>query len=470
MVLAGNLAQVVTGFDRVVHPGAGGGRASAGRPGGTAGGATGGRGGGGAAVGHFFRKQDVGLVAGDGVLQVQEGGGVVEGKAEHDVFRRPRDDVFVVLGIQVTHVVDGNAQHFADLGHVEIAVHVEGVYIHGNGHWICLEAVFLGIGEGVHGAHHGRNIAAGFPGQVVVDGPEVPFSAGALDGLVHVPGAAVIGRYGQRPVPENPVGVPQVAGGGIGRQERIHPLVHVGIYPQPVIDGRAIHELPGAAGPRRRFRPGIQRAFDDGHVLEFQWKVVPAESLLEDGEVIGRQAHHLRHFPRHFLRVQHHVVFHALIVRKADEGVHFLQPAHEHRVRNVGSEHHRVHVIFRLAGTAAAAVHVPLAQERVRSGVRGVVIHAGGLFVLVFAGKQLFDFFPFLLFQLDGFDGGLQLYDPFPQLLVFLFQLLTGFASAGGGGQRERKKDKGGGKECFFHHSHQNLRPIVMPTAGGAKA
>ena len=95
MILAGNLAQGVTGLDFVVNPLAGG--AAGGGDGTAVNGFT--------AILHLGGEQDVGLIAVDGILHVQEGRCIVERQSQYLVRTGTRDNVRVVLGIEVPHVV-----------------------------------------------------------------------------------------------------------------------------------------------------------------------------------------------------------------------------------------------------------------------------------------------------------------------------------------------------------------------------
>ena len=345
VVAAGYGAEVVAVADFVVDPG----------------GALGG--GDGTALDYFATVLDAGgehgfgLVAVDGILHLHELGGVVEGEAQDVTFSR--DYVLVVLGVKVADIVDGDAEDFAYLGEVEVAVDAEGIDIDWHGLGVWTEAVLVGVVHGVHGAYHGGDVAAGFAGEVFVDGPEVAFTIGTFDGFVDVAGAAVVGRYGQRPVPEDAVGVLEVAGGGIGRGEGIHALVDVGIDLEAVAKAGAVHELPDAFGAYAGFRTGVHGAFDYGDVLELQREVVATEGLLEDGHVVVGQAQDLCHTAGHFLRVEDHVVLHGLVVGEADEGVHVTQATYEGGVRDVGGEADGVHVVLLAGGVTGGAVHVP---------------------------------------------------------------------------------------------------------------
>ena len=220
------------------------------------------------------------------------------------------------------------------------------VHIDGHGHGLCDQPVLRGIAEGIHGAHHGRYVPARFPRQVLVHVPEIGFSAGPLNGFVHIPGAAVIGRYGQRPVLENAVGVPQIAGGGIYRQYGIHALIDKRIDPESVAFGGTIHKLPLAQSAHTGLCPRIERTLNHGQILQFFRKVVAAESFLVDGHIILRQAHHLSHLPGHLLRIKNHVILYRLIVGERNERIHGRQPPHEHRIRDIRGKTHGIHIVL----------------------------------------------------------------------------------------------------------------------------
>ena len=349
------------------------------------------------------------------------------------------NDVLVVLGIEIPYVGQGNAQHFADLAEMQVLVDMEGIYIGGEGHGSRLQAIFIGIAESVHGTHHSRNISAGFARKIGVNAPEIPAATGALDGLVHIAGTAVVGGNGQGPVPENAVGILEIAGCGIDGGDGIHSLIGVRIYAKAITDGRAVHKLPHSLGSHAGFRPGIESTFDDGYILELQRKVVAAEGLLDDGEIILGKAHHLRHFSRHLLRIQDHKILDRFVEGEGDEGIHFLQAAHQHRIRHIRSEHHGVHIVLLPARDAGLAVHIPLAQKGIRIGRSVVVFQPGRHFVLILSGEFFLNELPVYGIGLVGGHLFFQLGYFLKKFFVLFLKGFPAFEDLGGSRQRNYK-------------------------------
>ena len=107
-----------------------------------------------------------------------------------------------------------------------------------------------------------RHVILGFLRQhiALVQLPEIRV-AGALDGLLHVARAAIVGRHGQIPIAEQPVQIAQMLRRRTRGFFRILPLVDPPGMPQPVLLPAIGHELPHASRARARQRQRLERAF-----------------------------------------------------------------------------------------------------------------------------------------------------------------------------------------------------------------
>ena len=279
---------------------------------------------------------------------------------------------------------------------MQVAVDFEGVHVGGHVHDLRDKTVLLVVAEGVHGTDEGRYVAAGFAGEVVVDGPEVGAPAGPPDGFVDIAGAAVVGGDGQVPVAEDAVGVLQVAGGCIGGFERVEAFIDVGVDFQPVTLGRGVHELPHTLCAGAGDGDGVEGGFDDCHVLEFLRHIVFVEGLLEDGHVVIRQAEHDGHLGWHLLGVEDHVVLDRLVVGEGDVGVHVGQPFEEDRIRYVRGEMDGVHVVLDVRGEV---LHIGAQPAALVPEVEQAVHHVGRIVLRGEAGAE-----PVLVFFVDFDD------------------------------------------------------------------
>jgi hypothetical protein len=123
----------------------------------------------------------------------------------------------------------------------------------------------------------------GFCGQL----PEIA-DVGLLDGALEPAGAAVVRGEGQMPVAAKQVGErPQVLRGRKRRLLGIGALVDIPVAPQPVLDGRAGHELPDAFGLGARQRIRLERALHEGHVGEVERQPFGAEDVLDHRKVLA---------------------------------------------------------------------------------------------------------------------------------------------------------------------------------------
>ena len=114
---------------------------------------------------------------------------------------------------QLLHLQSADGGH---LFHVQVPVHHDGVGLLGQRGVHRTDVVLAVIGHDIVGGDEGRHIAAGLLGQIGINLPVVLLAVGALDGLVDILGAAVVGGDDEVPVAEHLVEVFQVAGGGIG--------------------------------------------------------------------------------------------------------------------------------------------------------------------------------------------------------------------------------------------------------------
>jgi len=122
-----------------------------------------------------------------------------------------------------------------------------------------------------------------FCGEVSFEDPEIS-AVGLTDSPINRPGAAIIGRQHEQPVPEFPVEVPQVFGCGPCA------LIVVGTLVRPVADfeaeimGGGRHELPGAFGAYAGNGRRLELGFDHGQVFQLQWKAIMIENGIDDHE------------------------------------------------------------------------------------------------------------------------------------------------------------------------------------------
>ena len=245
-------------------------------------------------------------------------------------------------------------------------VYVERVHVHRQGGRLYLYPVLFVIVSGVEGAYEGGHIAPGFAGQVGIYVPEAGLTAAAGYRLAHVAGSAVVGRYGEVPVAENLVRVPQVAGCGIRRFADVHSLVHEGIDRKPVFLGGRVHELPHSLGPGPRGRLWIEVGFDECHHRQLFGQAVAVEALSYCRHIELAEAEQPAHIPAVFFRIQYNIVAYDVVVGKLYEAVHILYAPYVHRIRDIGVEEYRVHVFEFHVLVLAAAHHIPPAQQAIR--------------------------------------------------------------------------------------------------------
>ena len=107
------------------------------------------------------------------------------------------DDVRPELRVEGAYLLNGHVQHLGNLSKVDASVDCHGV---GNQRFAGqrgTDVVLLVIGHRIVGSDEGRHITARFPGQVLIDVPEVSGASIAVQRLVDVARSAVIGGDGQ---------------------------------------------------------------------------------------------------------------------------------------------------------------------------------------------------------------------------------------------------------------------------------
>ena len=260
-----------------------------------------------------------GLVGVEGILVGKEVVGVVVRDAQDVGFAASGDHVLDVLWVEVSQFFHRNPHKLVYLFEMQVPADLEGVDLGRHPHVRRHQSVLLAVPDRVHGSDEGRDVAPCLPRKVVVDRPEVPFTAVPSDGLDDVAGTAVVGGDGKAPVSEHVVGVGKVTCRRVGGFDRVKSLVHVGVDLKTVKFRGPEHELPHTLRTGPGDRHGIQGGLDDGHVLKLVREVVLAEGLFENRHVVLAEPENRAHLGGHLLRVQHHVVAYCLVVGESDE-------------------------------------------------------------------------------------------------------------------------------------------------------
>ena len=137
-----------------------------------------------------------------------------------------RNHVGTVLRVEGADFLDGDVQHLGDLCEMDATVHTHGVGDERLAGQRRADVVLLVVGHRIVGGDECGDIATRLPGQVLIDVPEVTCAAIAVQGLVDVAWAAVIGGNGQRPVVIDLIQVLEVLGchgaGAIGVTALVH--------------------------------------------------------------------------------------------------------------------------------------------------------------------------------------------------------------------------------------------------------
>ena len=138
------------------------------------------------------------------------------------------------------------------------------------------EAVFLRLLGDERRSDQLGNVVLGFPSQEagIVEAEEVGVRiilflfivTQALEPATNLAGSGVVSRGGQIHRAESIAQIGEVAGGGVGRAERIPPFVHPGIDPQAVELSGALHELPHPGRPGAAYRGVGEPALDEGEI------------------------------------------------------------------------------------------------------------------------------------------------------------------------------------------------------------
>ena len=233
---------------------------------------------------------------------VQEGVGVVVRKLERVRPCVAGNEVVDILRVEFLQFLLMDADHLAYLAEMEVPPYLEGIDMGRHPHRLGHYAVFFVVSHRVQGSDEGRHVSAGLFGQIGIYGPEV-IAASLADGFVDIAGSAVVCGYGEAPVPEDVVLVPQIACRRIGGLFDIKPLVNVRVYLQSIGLGGIVHELPHAFRSCSGDGNRVERRLDDGHRLEFLRQPVPVEYVLEDGHVVRTQAEYMCHLGGHLLGV-----------------------------------------------------------------------------------------------------------------------------------------------------------------------
>ena len=151
------------------------------------------------------------------------------------------------------------------------------------------------VGHDVSRRDEERHIRASFAGQIGVDLPKARASACAPNGLIHVARAAVVGGQHQVPVAKRGIHLLEVLASRVCGGDRVEALIDqtVDLETEQLAGGQ--HELPNARGTSARIGSGVEIAFDDGEVLQFQREIVLVEHLLEKWEIEISHRHDITH-------------------------------------------------------------------------------------------------------------------------------------------------------------------------------
>ena len=158
------------------------------------------------------------------------------------------DDVGAELRVEGAYFLDGDVEHLGNLCEVDAPVDADGVGDERLAGQRRADVVLLVVGHRIVGGDEGGHIAAGLAGQVLIDVPEVALVAIAVQGLVDVAGAAVIGGDGQRPVVVDLVEVLEVLGGHGAGAVGVAALVDERVHLESQALAGADHELPQSGG------------------------------------------------------------------------------------------------------------------------------------------------------------------------------------------------------------------------------
>ena len=229
------------------------------------------------------------ILALDLLLAGDVAAGILLRKHERVVFSGGRNDVEPVLGVELAKHFDREVERRGDLSQMHEFRDADRVDGQRQGRFGQFDAVLLVVGVGVGGADEGRDIAARFTRQVVVDLPEGLAAARTGDSLVDVPRPAVVGGDRQHPVAEDGVHVFEVAAGGAGRQHGIVAFVDERVDFQSVEFSRRRHELPQACGAHARHGRRVERRFDDRQRPQFDGEPRLDQLLLDQREIVLRQ-------------------------------------------------------------------------------------------------------------------------------------------------------------------------------------
>src|SRR6056297_3163588 len=103
-----------------------------------------------------------------------------------------------------------------------------------------LLVVIHNVGSG----NKSRVVTSCFAGQVMIDVPEVLFSASSVNGFVYISRATVVSSNCQVPFTENAIQVFQVLCRSTGGFNRIAAFVYERIDGKPINFSRTMHKLP----------------------------------------------------------------------------------------------------------------------------------------------------------------------------------------------------------------------------------
>ena len=100
----------------------------------------------------------------------------------------------------------------------------------------------------VVGCDEGWHVSACLFGEVGIDVPVIRRTFGAVDGLIDLVGATVVGSDDKAPVVENLIEVAQIVGGSIRGFHWVATLINERVDLKSVALACAYHELPEAGG------------------------------------------------------------------------------------------------------------------------------------------------------------------------------------------------------------------------------
>lgn len=125
-----------------------------------------------------------------------------------------------VLWIEAAKVLDVDVEHLGNLLQMKVFIDNHGVGLNRQLGHHRTDIVVAIVVHDVVGCDEGWHISACLLGEVGIDVPVIGRTFGAVDGLVDLVGATVVGSDDQAPVVENFIEVAQIVGGSIRGSRR----------------------------------------------------------------------------------------------------------------------------------------------------------------------------------------------------------------------------------------------------------